>query len=141
MDSAFYYAHWNLGQGLEFKGLIDEAVSEYEKAHQLDDDPFVLSLLGHAYALKGRRADALKILSLKRRESEQLRLRTEAAECLQGGSCLRCRGVAADADRESDFSVFRNSQLGGAGGRSASDPRFSCSVGPGVGLRTDAGRH
>jgi tetratricopeptide (TPR) repeat protein len=69
MDEGFYYPHWNLGQGLEFKGLIDEAVSEYERAHQLDDDPFVLSLLGHAYALKGRRDDALQVLAQLQDES------------------------------------------------------------------------
>jgi len=42
------------------KGSIQEAIAEYRKARQLDDDPFVLALLGHAYAVSGERNQALK---------------------------------------------------------------------------------
>jgi tetratricopeptide (TPR) repeat protein len=52
LDRNFYVAHWMLGQGLEFKGLTNAAIVEYENAHRLDDDPYVLGLLGHAYAVK-----------------------------------------------------------------------------------------
>ena len=69
LDRNFYVAHWMLGQGLEFKGLTNAAIVEYENAHRLDDDPYVLGLLGHAYAVSGRRDDALKMLAQLNDES------------------------------------------------------------------------
>ena len=62
LDPRFYYAHWNLAEALEMKGNMREALSEYKKAVELDDDPFVLALLGQAYAKAGQRDEALKIL-------------------------------------------------------------------------------
>jgi TolB-like protein/Tfp pilus assembly protein PilF len=62
MDPGFYYAHWNLGSALAAKGAIDAAIKEYEKARALSDDPFVLGLLGHAYASSGNKMEAEKIL-------------------------------------------------------------------------------
>jgi TolB-like protein/Tfp pilus assembly protein PilF len=63
LDPRFYYAHWNLAQALEMKGNLREALAEYKKAVELDDDPFVLALLGQAYAKLGQRDEALKILA------------------------------------------------------------------------------
>jgi TolB-like protein/Tfp pilus assembly protein PilF len=62
MDPGFYYAHWNLGSTLAAKGAIGAAIGEYQKARALDDDPFVLGLLGHAYASSGNKTEAEKIL-------------------------------------------------------------------------------
>src|SRR5262249_31490815 len=62
MDPGFYWAHSNLGQPLAEKGAFDEAISEYQKARALNDDPFVLAVLGNAYARSGHRTEALKIL-------------------------------------------------------------------------------
>jgi TolB-like protein/Tfp pilus assembly protein PilF len=63
LDPRFYYAHWNLAQALEMKGDPRGALAEYKKAVELDDDPFVLALLGQAYAKVGQRDEALKILA------------------------------------------------------------------------------
>jgi len=63
LDPRFYYAHWNLAQALEMKGDLRGALAEYKKAVELDDDPFVLALLGQAYAKLGQRDEALKILA------------------------------------------------------------------------------
>ena len=63
LDPRFYYAHWNLAQALEMKGDLRGALTEYKKAVELDDDPFVLALLGQAYAKLGQRDEALKILA------------------------------------------------------------------------------
>jgi TolB-like protein/Tfp pilus assembly protein PilF/class 3 adenylate cyclase len=71
MDSGFYYAHWNLGQVIESKGDIGAAIKEYEKARALNDDPWVLALLGHAYALSGTKAEAVKILEQLKELSKQ----------------------------------------------------------------------
>ncbi len=46
MDPRFYYTRWNLAEALELKGKLREALTEYKKAVELDDDPFVLALLG-----------------------------------------------------------------------------------------------
>ena len=63
LDPRFYYVHWNLAEALEMKGNLREALAEYKKAVELDDDPFVLALLGQAYAKVGQRDEALKILA------------------------------------------------------------------------------
>ena len=63
LDPRFYYARWNLAQALEMKGDLRGALTEYKKAVELDDDPFVLALLGQAYAKVGQRDEALKILA------------------------------------------------------------------------------
>jgi tetratricopeptide (TPR) repeat protein len=69
LDDNFYYAHFELGIALQSKGLIDAAIVEYEKAHRLNDDPEVSGLLGQAYAVRGRRDDALKMLTQLKDES------------------------------------------------------------------------
>jgi len=62
MDPRFYFAHWVLGTTLQLKGQLTEAVTEYSKAVELNDDPSVLALLGQAYARAGQRDEAQKIL-------------------------------------------------------------------------------
>jgi TolB-like protein/Tfp pilus assembly protein PilF len=62
MDQSFYYAHWHLGLAYALKGSIQEGIAEYQKARSLDDDPWVLALLGRAYAASGKKDEALKIL-------------------------------------------------------------------------------
>jgi len=62
MDSHFYLAHYYLGEVLQLKGQLTEAIAEYKKAAELDDDPFVLGLLAQAYAKLGQRDEALKML-------------------------------------------------------------------------------
>jgi TolB-like protein/Tfp pilus assembly protein PilF len=62
LDPGFYYAHWNLGTALELNGSVESAITEYQKGRELNDDPYILGLLGHAYALSGRKDQALQIL-------------------------------------------------------------------------------
>jgi tetratricopeptide (TPR) repeat protein len=54
MDPGFYYTHWNLGSALA-------AIEEYLKARALNDDPSLLGLLAHAYAVSGNKSEAMKI--------------------------------------------------------------------------------
>ena len=63
MDPRFYYAHWHLGMALQLKGQLNEAIAEYRKAVDLNDDPSVLALLGQAYARAGQREEAQRILA------------------------------------------------------------------------------
>jgi Flp pilus assembly protein TadD, contains TPR repeats len=62
MDPRFYFAHWVLGTALQLKGQLSDAIAEYSKAVELNDDPSVLALLGQAYARAGQRDEAQKIL-------------------------------------------------------------------------------
>src|SRR5437899_1877087 len=71
MDPGYYYAHVDLGQVLAAKRAFDQAISEYQKARALNDDPFVLGLLGHAYASSGHKSEALKILEQLEEVSRQ----------------------------------------------------------------------
>jgi len=71
MDPGFYFAHVVLGQALDAKGARDAAIVECRKAHALDDDPWVLGLLGHAYASSGNKTEALKILDQLKELSTQ----------------------------------------------------------------------
>lgn len=71
MDPGFYYARFNLAEALAAKRIFDEAISEYQKARASNDDPFVLGLLGHAYASSGNKTEALKILEQLKELSRQ----------------------------------------------------------------------
>ena len=71
MDPGFYVAHRNLGRALELKGALETAIGEYQKARALNDDPWVLALLGHAYAFSGNKTEALKILEQLNELSKQ----------------------------------------------------------------------
>jgi TolB-like protein/class 3 adenylate cyclase/Flp pilus assembly protein TadD len=71
MDGAFYYARYALGLALELKGAIPEAISEYQKAIAITEDPVPLGMLGRLYAAQGRKDDAQKILQQLRQRREQ----------------------------------------------------------------------
>ena len=62
MDQSFYFAHWSLGRAYVMKGAFSEALSEYQIARRLVDDPNILGMMGHTYAVSGRRDEALKTI-------------------------------------------------------------------------------
>jgi TolB-like protein/Flp pilus assembly protein TadD len=62
MDSSFYVARCHYGSALELQGKTAEAIEQYEKAAAITDDPIALGLLGHLYAMVGRKDEARKIL-------------------------------------------------------------------------------
>jgi len=70
IDPRFYLAHYYLGQALQLKGQRTEAITEYQKAVELDDDPEALAYLGQAYARAGQRDEAQKILAHLREEAK-----------------------------------------------------------------------
>lgn len=61
IDPRFYLAHYYLGQAFQLKGQLAEAIAEYKKAVELDDDPEALAYLGQAYARAGNGDEAQKI--------------------------------------------------------------------------------
>jgi tetratricopeptide (TPR) repeat protein len=63
LDKSFYYGVWNLGIALEVKGQTTEAITEFQKATALSDDPVPLGMLGQLYGITGRKEEAKKILA------------------------------------------------------------------------------
>src|SRR5262245_10291141 len=59
MDPNFYNAHWRLGKAYEKKGSVQDALAEYQKARQLNDDPLVLASLGHLLGSSSKRDQAM----------------------------------------------------------------------------------
>jgi adenylate cyclase len=57
-------AHYYLGGAFQFKGKLTEAIAEYQKAAELNNnDQYSLAMLGQAYARKGQMDDARKVLA------------------------------------------------------------------------------
>ena len=63
MHPEFYWGHRFLGWTLELKGATGEAIAEYRKAFELNDDPVVLAMLAHAKVSVGRQDEARQILA------------------------------------------------------------------------------
>ncbi len=70
IDPRFYIAHYYLGQAFQLKGQLTEAIAEYQKAVELNDDPEALAYLGQAYARAGQRDEAQKILARQTEEAK-----------------------------------------------------------------------
>jgi TolB-like protein/Flp pilus assembly protein TadD len=62
IDTQFGPVHSILGLAYEQEGMYEEAISEFRAAFALHMGTQPLAQLGHAYALSGRRAEALKVL-------------------------------------------------------------------------------
>jgi TolB-like protein/cytochrome c-type biogenesis protein CcmH/NrfG len=63
IDPTFFYAHFNLGIVLQVTGDLAGAIAEYEKAKQLNDDPFMATTCAAAKAQAGDKDAALRMLS------------------------------------------------------------------------------
>jgi TolB-like protein/Tfp pilus assembly protein PilF len=62
IDPQFFLAHYYLGQVLQFKGQLGDAIAEFQKAFDLNGDPDSLGMLGQAYARNGQKDEAQEIL-------------------------------------------------------------------------------
>jgi TolB-like protein/Tfp pilus assembly protein PilF len=63
IDPNFFLGHYYLGEALQFKGHMKDAIPEFQKAFDLTDDPYPLAALGQAYARNGQTDEARKILA------------------------------------------------------------------------------
>jgi DNA-binding winged helix-turn-helix (wHTH) protein/TolB-like protein/Tfp pilus assembly protein PilF len=63
VDPNFFPAHRYMGLAYEQKGMLKEAIDEFEQGVKLSGSPLMLSLLGHAYAASGKKKDAYRILA------------------------------------------------------------------------------
>src|SRR4030095_6278237 len=66
----FYWGHRFFGWALELDGASSEAISEYHKAFELNDDPVVLAMLAHAETKIGKQIEAREILAHITEESK-----------------------------------------------------------------------
>jgi tetratricopeptide (TPR) repeat protein len=53
------------------KGICRPAIGELQKARALEDDPWIVGTLGHAYAASGRRGEAQKIVEELKEQAKQ----------------------------------------------------------------------
>jgi TolB-like protein/Tfp pilus assembly protein PilF len=61
IDPNFEQGRWGLGLAYEGKGLIEEAATEFQKAVNLSGgNPVYAAALGHAYAIGGKKAEAMR---------------------------------------------------------------------------------
>jgi TolB-like protein len=123
MDPGFAPAHMVLGQAYEQKGMLNEAIAEFERASSLDASSMYEACLAHALALAGRRAEALKSLQDLNRRAKH------------GFICSYDRAIAqvGFGDREKSFELL-SAAVQERSPRAAFlgvDPRLS-------GLRSDA---
>ena len=63
IDPTFFYTHYNLGIVRQLKGDLSGAISEFEQAKRLSDDPLVLSLCAAAKAYSGDKNAAVQGLA------------------------------------------------------------------------------
>ena len=64
MDPSFLRAHWYLAAAYEQVGRHEEAIAECQKALSVSGgEPGVLGVLGHAYGVSGKKAEAQKVLA------------------------------------------------------------------------------
>ncbi len=62
-DASFPQAYLYLGWAYEQKGMLEEAIAEFQKGSRLSgDDPPMVSALGHAYAVSGGKDQAQKVI-------------------------------------------------------------------------------
>jgi len=71
MNPNYYPACYGLAQVYQFKGELDKAIIEYQKALSTDDSLEILGRLGQAYAMAGKMDETLKIISQMKEQRKQ----------------------------------------------------------------------
>jgi DNA-binding winged helix-turn-helix (wHTH) protein/TolB-like protein/Tfp pilus assembly protein PilF len=63
VDPNFFPARRYMGLAYEQKGMYAEAIDQFQQGVKLSGSPLMMSLLGHAYAASGKKAEARRILA------------------------------------------------------------------------------
>jgi tetratricopeptide (TPR) repeat protein len=63
IDPRFFLAHYYLGGILQLRGHLNEAIPEFQKSVELNNDAYSMAMLGQAYARNGQKGEAQKILA------------------------------------------------------------------------------
>jgi TolB-like protein/Tfp pilus assembly protein PilF len=70
IDANFFLAHFYLGSVLQLKGQIAQAIPEFQKAYELNDDLYALAMLSQAYGRNGQTEEARKVLAQLNEEAK-----------------------------------------------------------------------
>src|SRR3954451_4269145 len=62
IDPRSFLAHYYLGMALQLKGRLNEAIPEFQKAVDLNHDPYSMSMLIQGYARNGQTKEARELL-------------------------------------------------------------------------------
>ena len=127
VEPDFAYGHFNLGLVFEQKADFEKAIAEFQKAAALSDrSSHHLAGLGHAYAVAGRRREAMKILNeLKERSKHSYVPPFDIATVYIGlGEKDQAFGWLQKASEEHSFSAFSNLKADPIFDGLRSDPRF-----------------
>jgi tetratricopeptide (TPR) repeat protein len=63
IDSRSFVAHYYLGAALQLTNRLKEAIPEFQKAVELNNDPYSIAMLAQAYARNGQTDEARKLLA------------------------------------------------------------------------------
>src|SRR5881296_3580088 len=63
IDSRSFVAHYYLGAVMQLTGRLKEAIPEFQKAVELNNDPHSIAMLAQAYARNGQTDEARKLLA------------------------------------------------------------------------------
>src|SRR5947209_7117044 len=63
IDSHSFVAHYYLGAALQLTSRLKEAIPEFQKAVELNNDPYSIAMLAQAYARNGQTNEARKLLA------------------------------------------------------------------------------
>ena len=63
IDPRSFLAHYYLGMALQLKGQLKEAIPEFQKAVELNHDPYCIAMLIQGYARNGQADEARKLLA------------------------------------------------------------------------------
>jgi TolB-like protein/Tfp pilus assembly protein PilF len=70
IDPRFFLAHYYLGAILQLQGHLKEAIPEFQKSVELNNDAYSIAMLGQAYARNGQKDEAEKILARLKEEAK-----------------------------------------------------------------------
>src|SRR5207244_2639842 len=63
IDSHSFVAHYYLGAALQLTSRLKKAIPEFQKAVELNNDPYSIAMLAQAYARNGQTDEARKLLA------------------------------------------------------------------------------
>ena len=125
LDDHFAFAHMVLGMAYEQERNFGEAIAEFQKATALDARPHYSAALGHAYAVAGRRREALEVLDRLRTLAKQRSLAWNEIAVVYAGLGENDQALAAlDAAYKSHGSQLSWLKVDPRLDTLRSDPRF-----------------
>jgi DNA-binding winged helix-turn-helix (wHTH) protein/TolB-like protein/Flp pilus assembly protein TadD len=130
IDPNFPRAHFRLGNVYEDEGDYNRAISEYENAVRLSEgDAYYQASLGHAFAMSGKIAGAMKILKHLEELSARKYIPPYAIALIYIGLGDKERGLdwleKASQDRSTSMAYLK---VDPAMGRLRTEPRFAALV-------------